>query len=280
MEIYWIENKKQCGPISVPDVISKLEAGELTGETKSWHSGCESWRPLRELPALTFYFDRREKEDSLAKETEADKGRTAQFSVQVITSPTPMMRFMARMVDCALYMLFAFGLLRVMQLPFHALYFSPLFWLPLYFAEGWLLHVFGTTPGKKLFGIEVSLLDGSRLSVGQGISRSLQLFFFGMGFMYSVLPPVLMAVSWYHLRSRGLTIWDARLKVFPKVMSPCGSERIIVAVSVIFCCLYMSGMLLQAWMPDMLTWLQGVAQSEGTRIPAWMENLLQSGKPQ
>lgn len=278
MEIYWVENKKQCGPISVSEIISKIEAGELTAETRGWHSGCEAWRPLRELPALAFYFEREKKEDSPEKEEDAVNDQTAPIPVQVITAPLPMMRFLARVVDSSLYMLAAFALLRALQMPFHALYFTPLLWLPMYFAEGWLLHVFGTTPGKKLFGIEVSRLDGSHLTTGQGINRSLQVFFFGMGFMYSILPLVTMAVSLYHVRTRGLTLWDARCKIFPKVVKSCGAERILTALAVVFCSLYLSGMLFQAWMPDMLTWLQETAQSEGGQVPSWMQNFLQHSK--
>lgn len=278
MEIYWVENKKQCGPISVSDIISKIEVGELTAETMGWHSGCETWRPLRELPALAFYFDREKRDDSLEKGEKRNDAPDEPISVQVITAPTAVMRLLARVVDSALYMLLAFGILRALQMPFCAYYFSPLLWLPMYFVEGWLLHVFGTTPGKKLFGIEVSRLDGSHLTMGQGINRSLQVFFFGVGFMYSILPLVTMTMSAYHVRTRGLTLWDARCKVFPKVLKPCGAERILAAVALIFCCLYLSGMLFQAWMPDMLAWLQDTAQSEGVQVPSWIENLIQSSK--
>lgn len=30
MDIYWIADKKKCGPATVPDVISLVQMGELT----------------------------------------------------------------------------------------------------------------------------------------------------------------------------------------------------------------------------------------------------------
>ena len=52
MRIYWIEDKKKHGPISVPEVISRVQMGELSPTTKAWHKGCEQWMPLKDLPAL------------------------------------------------------------------------------------------------------------------------------------------------------------------------------------------------------------------------------------
>lgn len=52
MDIYWIKDKRKCGPAPVPDVISLIQMGELSPDDKGWHSGVKGWQPLRELPAL------------------------------------------------------------------------------------------------------------------------------------------------------------------------------------------------------------------------------------
>ena len=57
MDIYWIADKKQCGPATVPDVLSLVQMGELTPDTRGWHAGCEKWMPLRELPALADFLE-------------------------------------------------------------------------------------------------------------------------------------------------------------------------------------------------------------------------------
>ncbi len=59
MDIYWIKDKSQCGPSTVPDVISLLQMGELTPETLGWHAGCKKWLPLRELPALADFLNKK-----------------------------------------------------------------------------------------------------------------------------------------------------------------------------------------------------------------------------
>ncbi len=76
MDIYWIKDKKQCGPATVPDVISRLQIGELTEDSLGWHAGCQSWLPLRELPALA---------DFLHKP--ADSGTGEEETVPVTDAP-------------------------------------------------------------------------------------------------------------------------------------------------------------------------------------------------
>lgn len=57
MDIYWIRDKKRCGPSTVPDIISLVQMGELTRDTLGWHKGCEKWIPLYQLPALADFLD-------------------------------------------------------------------------------------------------------------------------------------------------------------------------------------------------------------------------------
>ncbi len=60
MDIYWIKDKRQCGPATVPDVISQLQVGELTPDTLGWHAGCAQWAPLKDLPALADFLHKKE----------------------------------------------------------------------------------------------------------------------------------------------------------------------------------------------------------------------------
>ena len=62
MDIYWIADKRQCGPATVPDVLSLVQMGELSPDTRGWHAGCENWMPLRELPALADFMKEKEEE--------------------------------------------------------------------------------------------------------------------------------------------------------------------------------------------------------------------------
>ncbi|MBQ9835074.1 MAG: DUF4339 domain-containing protein [Akkermansia sp.] len=68
MDIYWIENGKRKGPVTVPDIISLVQMGELTPDTQGWHAGCAAWMPLRELPALADFLGNLENRSKAAKQ--------------------------------------------------------------------------------------------------------------------------------------------------------------------------------------------------------------------
>ncbi|HIX20727.1 MAG TPA: DUF4339 domain-containing protein, partial [Candidatus Akkermansia intestinigallinarum] len=71
MDIYWIKDKRRCGPATVPDVISLVQMGEISPDTKGWHAGCKQWMPLRELPALSDFLN--ELEERSAQPEDADR---------------------------------------------------------------------------------------------------------------------------------------------------------------------------------------------------------------
>jgi hypothetical protein len=50
------------------------------------------------------------------------------------------------------------------------------------FLEPMLLHLFGTTPGKAIFGLRITNPDGSRLSYIEGLERIWDVLSRGMGF--------------------------------------------------------------------------------------------------
>ena len=72
MDIYWIRDKKRCGPATVPDVISLVQMGELTRDTLGWHSGCEKWMSLEKLPALSDFLDDLEPRNRAGEQAEDD----------------------------------------------------------------------------------------------------------------------------------------------------------------------------------------------------------------
>ena len=117
MDIYWIADKRKCGPATVPDVISLVQMGELTPDTKGWHAGCEQWMPLRELPALVDFLQEKpapEAEEELppvpaaGAEAEERPDVVPENAVRVYL-PSPAARMLARLVDMALYMALVFG---------------------------------------------------------------------------------------------------------------------------------------------------------------------------
>lgn len=77
--------------------------------------------------------------------------------------------------------------------------------------EGYLLHRFGTTPGKALFGIRVTQVNGSRLGLQQSMLRAFFVWFIGVGMWWPFVTLATLAFSLWSLLARGSTLWDRQL---------------------------------------------------------------------
>ncbi len=261
MDIYWIKDKKKCGPATVPDVLSLVQMEELTPDTRGWHAGCDQWMPLRELPALADFLQEKEEPVSdaeLPPVPEADTGEAPppglpEGAVRVYL-PSPAVRLLARLVDMALYVLLVFGVIYVRQIPFTPAWLpsSPLMWIGFVVLEGILVASLGTTPGKALLGIRLHCVNGERMTVVRALSRAGLVFIGGMGMMVSLLPLFMMGYSWWMLRSRGITMWDVRCATLPLQFSPTRVIRQVLAVVVVFNCVYLTAHCLQPWLLPMV----------------------------
>lgn len=80
--------------------------------------------------------------------------------------------------------------------------------VPWFAVEAWLLHRFGTTPGKWLLGIQVVNEDGTRLTLKSSIWRSIRVWIAGVGFGWGLLSVLCQAMSWFTARKIGKPVWD------------------------------------------------------------------------
>lgn len=283
MDIYWIAGKKQCGPATVPDVISLVQMGELTPDSLGWHAGCERWMPLRDLPALADFLQERPAHDSQddlppvpgaespAGEAPARDAELPPGAVRVYL-PSPGVRLLARLVDMALYVTLLFGVIYVREIPFNAslLPSSPLAWIAFVLLEACLLRALGTTPGKALLGIQVRSVDGSEMGFRRTLARSFLVFLGGVGMMVSLLPLFMMGYSWWVLRSRGITMWDARCATLPLQLAPIRFGRQLVALAVVFACVQLTSYCMQPWFLPMIEAVEQQSPDAGQ----WMRQLL------
>lgn len=256
MDIYWIADKKKCGPATVPDVLSLVQMGELTPDTRGWHAGCEQWMPLRELPALADFLQEKQVEEALPEvpgETGTPSPGIPEGAVRVYL-PSPAVRLLARLVDMALYLALVYGAIYVRQIPFDAFLLpsSPLLWIVFVALEAGLVSSLGTTPGKALLGIQVRRVNSGPMTLSCALSRACTVFICGMGMMVSLLPLFMMGYSWWILRKRGITLWDARCATLPLMLRPASVARQILAVCVVFACFHLSSLCLQPWLPGMI----------------------------
>ena len=77
--------------------------------------------------------------------------------------------------------------------------------------EGFLLHYFGTTPGKTLFALRVTKVDGGRPDLQQAMIRTFFVWFAGVGMWLPILSVLTLAFSIWSLKARGNTAWDRQL---------------------------------------------------------------------
>lgn len=278
MDIYWIENGKRKGPVTVPDIISLVQMGELTPDTQGWHAGCAGWMPLRKLPALIDFLGHLESQSKADKKEDPAPAEQAQslpvglppirptnLSQDEANATTPRIvevfpatasaRLMARLVDTALYAAAALGVAYALGLEYNNYYTpsAPVFWLPMVVLEALFLSRIGTTPGKWLMGIRIaSLLGTPRISFGRALLRSALVFFLGTGLMMFPVGLVMMLFSYWSLRSRGISLWDARATTIPIQPTKSGAGRFAGAMITIYLALTAAGLFMQPWMPTML----------------------------
>lgn len=276
MDIYWIADKKKCGPATVPDVLSLVQMGELTPDAKGWHAGCDQWMPLRELPALADFLQEKPVEEPEAlpevpAETETLPAGVPEGAVRVYL-PSPAARLLARLVDMALYMALVYGVIYTRQIPFnaHLLPSNPLVWIAFVALESGLVASLGTTPGKALLGIHVRSVNSGPMTMGRAFARACMVFVCGMGMMVSLLPLFMMGYSWWTLRSRGISVWDARCTTLPLMLRPASVARQILAVCVIFVCFELASLCMQPWLPGMIE----AVEQQSPEAGQWMRQLL------
>lgn len=277
MDIYWIETgetKQRRGPVPVIEIVSMLERGELTPETKGWHPGCSAWLPLGDLPMLKSYFEKKAFKEQMAQEDREDREDREEAGEDVsdlpaLSSSSPdirvfvaaplVVRCWARLFDLTLYVLIYFAAIRIFTDQFSLSFFRWWMWLPMPILEACSLAWWGTTPGKFLMGVQVRYCKGTMLTWLQAVRRSFYVLFFGLGMMTLFLTPIFVIFSWWYTRKNGISLWDRSLGSIVEVKDgERGSSskfpwRLLWVVLLLFVMLELLGRLFAAWMPAMET---------------------------
>lgn len=286
MEIFWIKDKKRCGPASVRDVLDRVRLGELSRETMGWHAGVQGWKPLCDLPALADFL----RDEPTAKAAEEDLppdpvetaseqagglppkpdatdcvavrlgislpvGMANAFGDEEAVPPSPSARLLARTVDTLLYLTLALGVLYVVGAPYsqYLLPGSPFFWLPMILIEAFCLSKWQTTPGKRLMGIYIGTLGEQReMSFGRALLRSFMVYILGMGMLSIPFFPIMPLISYWVLRKQGICWWDLKALVLPIARKKhMGFTRVLVPLILIYICLVAAGIFMKPWYKPM-----------------------------
>ena len=270
MDIYWIENKQKHGPITVPDIIARVQMGELQADTTlGWHKGCEKWVPLKDLPALAdFLAEMQDKSKAPLTPQEEDeigqlltpsehapkKDELPPIPVTVLTQPSLGRRFLARITDYAIYAALFMSCVYLLKVPYNEflLFSQPTFWMPSILLEALLLSNKGTTPGKWLMGISVrSLLDGNLPPMRYTLSRAFGVFIMGMGCFMPLLSIIMMCIAVHMVRKGALTLWDARARTIT-LSHPQKRPAPFLCCVIIFICIQIVSYCTAPWGPDMI----------------------------
>ncbi len=218
-DYYWlIRDGEKTGPFSLGEVARRIRAGELTASDPAWRGGMDAWTPLGQIEELLGVFEESKTHDS------ATSGALPVLPPPLPTPPpgppplprtttTPVYRrFFARWFDLQTYMVFCLAALGATGQNIISFYKSPwvalAFFLPWFLIEAVWIHLAATTPGKALLGLRVVNRDGSRLSLGAALQRSLRVYIIGFGLGWALLCPICQALAWFTVRRTGETLWD------------------------------------------------------------------------
>ena len=210
MEIWLIVNGTRSGPYPDYEIRSRIEHGEITSDEIVWHEGLPAWTPVGELELFRNSIEQQQ----LASAAIPPPLPEAYIEASAGAKPKAHLarRFWARWTDLTVYSgLWWLGMYLggrdIGSAIGNAWLLLPMF-LPWFAVEVWLIHSFGTTPGKWLMGLRVSNEDGSLLTLKEAIWRSLRIMITGIGFGWGLLTILCQTMSWFTTRRLGKPIWD------------------------------------------------------------------------
>lgn len=151
-------------------------------------------------------------------------------------TPRPWVRLWARLLDVYIFAI-ACGLLielidpqKLQKINQFALGIILAFaWI---FVESLLLSSFGTTFGKSLFKIKITLKNSSVITYSEALSRSMKVWLRGMGAGIPLVSLITHIVAYIRLTDNGTTSWD-REGNFTISHEKIGFGRILVAIVLI-----------------------------------------------
>ena len=197
--------------MTVYEVAEEVRSGKASADTLGWYQGSDGWLRLEELPAVSSIFVEPppRKADQEAEELAERRAKLAPERVR------SSVRLWARLIDLFIleWLLLTVGLgtglMSVSDLltnPHLEIQLLPAAMLMV--LEAFLIHSFGTTPGKWLLRVHVLMDDGSLLPLKTSFRRALTVWWRGVGFWLVPLNIFMMALSQAALLSTGKTPWD------------------------------------------------------------------------
>ena len=225
MHFYIIDGSEQKGPMTADQINESLSLGSIDQSTLIWFEGLSEWSPIEKF---AHFFPKAENSNihptninAIPDNAIRAKKVSPKWKKIIFGLHHPWRRYFARFVDIYLFGLwwfFIFGiLLEKVSYDLHkhlvvivkdGIFDGPLallLWMPI---EVTLISLFGTTPGKLVFGIFIKNNDGNNLTLLDSSRRYISMVVSGLacGFPFLVFLANLWACK--RLESEGCTSWD------------------------------------------------------------------------
>lgn len=134
-------------------------------------------------------------------------------SQKVVPQVRPWVRYWARMLDICLFGLVGgvvMGIFAPQALSKQGS--DQLFGIALLFVwafvEPFMVATFGTTPGKWLLKVRLTLAAGSAVSYSHALSRSITVWWRGLGIGFPIVSLITLIIAYGQLTRNGVTSWD------------------------------------------------------------------------
>lgn len=218
MDIWRIVGGKRSGPYPDYEIRNRIRDGQMDEEEKLWHEGMAGWTKVGDMELFKGEFVPKAEKPALAKRGVPKLPREylerAESAARNKQDPGKNLgrRFWARWLDLSMYsalwwvVMYAAG--RDIGLAMGSLWMMLGKYLPWFALESFLIHRFGTTPGKWLMSLEVKNDDGTKLDLKAGTWRSIRVLVTGIGFGWGLLSALCQTMSWFTARRIGRPIWD------------------------------------------------------------------------
>ena len=223
MDVYVLKEGRRTGPYQPFRLREMLEDGALTPLDVVWHEGMEQWQTLGETDSLRSVL-RKEETTPVLPDLEEDApprpAPAAELTLAVLRARRGQAwrRFFARQIDLTI----GIGLVipaaaalgwtdywsTVVPDGWTMLLVPAALWIVL---EALQLHFLGWTPGRLVLGLRVERKDGGKVSLGQGLKRSLFVWAGGLGFGLrpgQLLPVAQWIYGFWSFQKHGQTLWD------------------------------------------------------------------------
>ncbi|MCZ7593445.1 MAG: RDD family protein [Kiritimatiellae bacterium] len=205
---YWfyLRENNQIGPVPENELLALFQSGQLTPTTMVWTQELKEWARATDIENLV-------PKELTPPPPPIPPARPSTFHTpQTATNQIrPWIRYWARILDtysAALVLGFVIGIVYPPAAEWNELLFGMALLFAYCFIEPIWFAILGTTPGKALLAIDVRTESGERLAFTNALTRNLNIWFYGWGMGFPLVPLFTLLRAYNNLTQKKITTWD------------------------------------------------------------------------